>query len=84
MVFCFLDNKMNGNGERTPNSAKPVVTKNYKLMVDPMLTGKKEAKVYRYEGIVANDPVAVTIRDPRSRILSLSKRLEALDLPVPR
>lgn len=78
---------MNGNGERTPNSAKPAVLKNYKLMVDPMLTGKKEPKVYRYEGIVpGNDPVPVivTIRDPRNRIISLSKRLEALDLPVPR
>lgn len=77
---------MNGNGERSPHSTKPVVFKNFKLMVDPMLTGKKEPKVYRYEGVIPNDPVAliVTTRDPRNRIPSLSKRQDILDLPVPR
>lgn len=78
---------MNGNGERntTPNPAKPVVPKNYKLLVDPMLTGKKEPKVYRYEGIVPGDAAApVVVRDPRNRVLALSKRIEPFDLPVPR
>lgn len=77
---------MNGNGERipTPNSAKPVVVpKNYKLLIDPMLTGKKEPKLYRYEGIMPGEP-PVAVRDPRSRVTALSKRLEPLDLPVPR
>ncbi|CRL07368.1 CLUMA_CG020346, isoform A [Clunio marinus] len=75
---------MNGNGERvTPNSAKP--NKDYKLLRDPLISGKKEPKVYRYEGIVSTDPLTfVAVRDPRSRITALTKRLEPLDLPVPR
>ena len=76
---------MNGNGERTPNASKPAVLRNYKLLVDPMITGKKEPKVYRYEGIVTGETIStVVLRDPRSRITALSKRLEPFDLPVPR
>jgi hypothetical protein len=77
---------MNGNGEKiaTPSPAKPaVVPKNYKLLVDPMLTGKKEAKVYRYEGIVPGE-APVIVRDPRRFSTALSKRIDAMDLPVPR
>lgn len=80
---------MNGNGERTPNTTKPVVQtpgRNFKLLVDPMLTGKKEPKVYRYEGVVQGDTTnpPVVLRDPRNRLTALSKRLESFDLPVPR
>lgn len=79
---------MNGNGEKIaplPPAAKPVTPKNYKLIVDPFLTGKKEAKVYRYEGIITADPPTfVQVRDPRNRITALSKRLEPLELPVSR
>lgn len=72
---------MNGNGERTPNTSKPVPPRNFKLLVDPLLTGKKEPKVYRYEG----DPSpTLAVRDPRNRITALSKRLEPFDIPVPR
>lgn len=79
---------MNGNGEKIvapANAVKPVPPKNYKLLVDPLLTGKKEPKVYRYEGIVPGDPAAsVVVRDPRNRLTHLSKRLEPLELPVSR
>lgn len=75
---------MNGNGERLA-VAKVAVLKNYKLLVDPMISGKKEAKVYRYEGVIPNDPSPPpVVRDPRNRISALSKRLEPLDLPIPR
>lgn len=79
---------MNGNGEKvapSANAVKPVPPKNYKLLVDPFLTGKKEMKVYRYEGIVPGDLTAsVVVRDPRNRLTQLSKRLEPLELPVAR
>lgn len=72
---------MNGNGERIITSNP----KNYKLLVDPLLTGKKEPKVYRYEGVVAGDSSSsIVVRDPRNRITALSKRSDSLDLPVPR
>lgn len=78
---------MNGNGEKitTPNPTKPAAPKNYKLLVDPLLTGKKEAKVYRYEGRTEGETTSsVIVMDPRSRITALSKRLEPIDLLVPR
>ncbi|XP_070504129.1 histone-lysine N-methyltransferase SETD1 [Chironomus tepperi] len=80
---------MNGSGERisTPiagSAAKTCSTlRNYKLLVDPFLTGKKEPKVYRYDGLFVNEqPTTVIVRDPRKRLTSLGK-LQA-DLPVPR
>jgi hypothetical protein len=76
----LVDSKMNGNGEKIPTPSAP---KNYKLLVDPMLTGKKEAKVYRYEGIVPGE-APVIVRDPRRFSTALSKRIDAMDLPVPR
>lgn len=78
---------MNGNGERitTPNPAKPAAPKNFKLLHDPLLTGKKEPKLFRFEGIVQGEVTSsVVVLDPRSRITALSKRLEPLDIPVPR
>lgn len=81
---------MNGSGERlaAPNAipAKLVIPRNYKLLVDPFITGKKEPKVYRYDGIVINNdqPTNVIVRDPRVRLTALSKRLELIDLPIPR
>lgn len=79
---------MNGSGERiaTPVAGaaiKPSIVRNYKLLVDPFITGKKEPKVYRYDGVVINDqPTSVIVRDPRKRVTSLG-RIPA-DLPVPR
>ncbi|CAH2007526.1 unnamed protein product [Acanthoscelides obtectus] len=58
--------------------------RNYKLMVDPFLV-KGATKLYRYDGIVPNEPSysCGMPRDPRSHIRMWS-RLETLDLPVPR
>lgn len=76
---------MNGSGERAPANIKTAVAKDYKLLVDPILTATKEPKVYRYEGIVPGDAFStVVVRDPRSRVTALSRRLDLLDLPVPR
>lgn len=81
---------MNGSGERlnAPNAvpAKPIIqARNYKLLVDPLITGKKEPKVYRYDGVMINDTATtVVVRDPRVSLVSLFKRTEIADLPVPR
>jgi len=80
--FLLTDNKhkMNGSGERISTCS---TLRNYKLLVDPFLTGKKEPKVYRYDGVFVNEqPTTVIVRDPRKRISTLGK-LQA-DLPVPR
>lgn len=76
---------MNGSGERiTPTiQAKAIPPRNYKLIVDPFITGKKEPKLYRYEGMYINDQVTtVIVRDPRVRLASFAKI--PADLPVPR
>jgi hypothetical protein len=79
---------MNGSGERitpsaTPVQQKPVAVRNYKLLVDPFITGKKEPKVYRYDGIFVNDQVTtVVVRDPRVRVSTLGR--PQADLPIPR
>ncbi|KAJ6633317.1 Histone-lysine N-methyltransferase SETD1 [Pseudolycoriella hygida] len=60
--------------------------KNYKLMVDPIIV-KGGVKVYRYDGIIPNDPSAPPVipRDPRNHLAAkLRTRLEPLDIPVPR
>lgn len=80
---------MNGSGERIPvpnaNLPKLIIPRNYKLLVDPFITNKKEPKVYRYDGTTVNEqPTTVVVRDPRVRLTALTKRLEALDLPVAR
>lgn len=81
---------MNGSGERlpVPNAllVKPIIPRNYKLIVDPLITGKKEVKVYRYDGISVNDqPTNVIVRDPRVRLTLLTnKKLDLIDLPIPR
>lgn len=59
--------------------------KNYKLLTDPFL-GKGTTKVYRYDGVVPNDPSypPVSTRDPRSHLTRIWTRLEPLDLAIPR
>ncbi|CAH0549275.1 unnamed protein product [Brassicogethes aeneus] len=77
-------NGLNMDRDRQHNQVqKPV--KNYKLLVDPFLV-KGAAKLYRYEGVVPNDPTypPVTPRDPRSHLTRIWSRLENLDLPIPR
>ncbi|XP_039290820.1 histone-lysine N-methyltransferase SETD1B-A-like [Nilaparvata lugens] len=58
------------------------VVRNYKLLVDPVLT-KGSAKLYRYDG---HDPTLppVQLRDPRSKLPRYLNRLDFLELPVPR
>lgn len=60
--------------------------KNYKLMVDPIIV-KGGVKIYRYEGIIPNDPTPQPVipRDPRNHLATkLRNRLDPLDMPVPR
>lgn len=60
--------------------------KNYKLMVDPNIV-KGGVKIYRYEGVIPNDPQSPLVipRDPRNQLATkLKTRLEPLDIPVPR
>lgn len=81
---------MNGLADKAPiaNATKlpPEKQRDWKLIVDPLITGKKELKVYRFEGLLQGETIStVTPRDPRSRITSFSsKRYEPTDLPVPR
>lgn len=85
---------MNGNidpqGGSNSNSSgaippqKPV--QDYKLIVDPFLV-KAQQKIYRYNGIVPNDPnyPQVILKDPRnSKAIRLRVRLDPIELPVPR
>lgn len=78
---------MNGSMEQRTGSghASNKQSKNFKLLVDPFLV-KGAAKLYRYDGVVPNDPSypPVVPRDNRSHLTRLWTRLEALDLPVPR
>lgn len=59
----------------------------YKLIKDPFLV-KVPQKVYRYNGIVPNDPQSyppVIPKDPRQQNpLRLKLRMEIIELPVPR
>ncbi|CAG0901234.1 unnamed protein product, partial [Cyprideis torosa] len=57
----------------------------FKLLIDPFLTSNR-AKLYRYKGVVPNDPTypEVILRDPRTKRVRLFDRLEEMDLPVPR
>lgn len=78
-----MNGMMEHRGGQTHSGSKP--PKNYKLLVDPFLV-KGAIKVYRYDGVVPNDPSypPVTTRDPRSHLTRIWTRLETLDLPVPR
>lgn len=76
---------MNGSIEARPVSSHKNL-RDYKLLVDPFLV-KGGAKLYRYEGIVANDPKypPVLPRDPRNQMASrIRSRLEPHDILVPR
>lgn len=76
---------MNGNIESRPTSSHKSL-RDYKMIIDPCLV-KGGIKLYRYEGIVANDPKypPVIPRDPRNQLASrIRSRLEPHDIPVPR
>lgn len=73
-----MNGAIDARGVKTP--------KNYKLMVDPNIV-KGGVKIYRYEGIIPNDPQSPLVipRDPRNQLATkLKTRLEPLDIPVPR
>lgn len=85
---------MNGNAESqppTPSGAaahKPLhdYKPDYKLLIDPALV-KGANKLYRYDGVVPNDPqyTVVAVKDPRNvKALRLRTRLDPIELPVPR
>lgn len=61
------------------------IPRNYKLLTDPFLL-KGAAKIYRYDGIIPNDPKQphVIPRDPRNPIARIRSRLDSLELTVPR
>lgn len=74
---------MNGAADANRGVKTP---KNYKLMVDPMIV-KGGVKVYRYEGVIPNDPTSPPVipRDPRNHLVTkLRTRVEPLEIPVPR
>ncbi|KAF5301069.1 hypothetical protein FQA39_LY10888 [Lamprigera yunnana] len=77
-----MNGTMDRNLQNQPNSKQP---RNYKLIVDPFLA-KGNTKVYRYDGIVPNDPSypPVVPRDPRSHLTRIWTRLETMELPIPR
>lgn len=82
-----------GGGVGIPDSVIPPqtaggtkCTRNFKMLSDPTLT-KGAIKLYRYDGIVPNDPTypPVIPRDPRNPMLRIRGRpLEPLVLTVPR
>lgn len=87
-LFLLPANVMNGNVEKivAPNMSKPPEKqRDWKLLIDPCLTGKKEQKVYRFEGLVPGEVQSnIHPRDPRFKVTTLGKRYDSLDLPVPR
>lgn len=77
-----------GNNSNSGCSAaaiqKPI--QDYKLIVDPFLV-KAPQKIYRYNGIVPNDPnyPQVILKDPRNaKAIRLRVRLDPIELAVPR
>jgi hypothetical protein len=72
--------------EANPN-APPAKWHSYKMLVDPSIH-RGAPKMMRYDGcIVPGNPhhVAPTLTDPRNRLPnSLWRRMEAMDIPVPR
>lgn len=85
---------MNGNVELQPPPSSAATTHkpvhdykpDYKLLIDPSLV-KGAIKLYRYDGVVINDPqyTVVAVKDPRNvKALRLRTRLDPIELPVPR
>lgn len=74
---------MNGAVDASRGAKTP---KNYKLLIDPNIV-KGGVKLYRYEGIIPNDPKCTPVipRDPRNQLAAkLRTRTEPLEIPVPR
>lgn len=76
---------MNGSAELPPGTSHKTLH-DYKLLIDPALV-KGGIKLYRYDGIVPNDPqyTVHAVKDPRNvKALRLRTRLDPIELPVPR
>lgn len=80
------------NGVVEPNSVigtpaapqKPIV--DYKLLVDPFLV-KAQAKLYRYNGVVPNEPniPPLLLKDPRNvKAIKFRTCVDPIELIVPR
>lgn len=82
-----MDPQGGGNSSSNCSSSslqKPI--QDYKLIVDPFLV-KAPQKIYRYNGIVPNDPnyPQLILKDPRnSKAIRLRVRHDPIELPVPR
>lgn len=60
------------------------ISRNYKLLLDPLLV-KGAQKVYRYDGVVPDDPTYPPVFpcDPRKPVARV-RRLEPMEMTVPR
>lgn len=81
--------QMNGSGFDlgacpVDGGAHAKISKNYKLLLDPLLV-KGATKVYRYDGVVPDDPSHPPVYpcDPRKPIARI-RRLEPMELILPR
>ncbi|XP_037922173.1 histone-lysine N-methyltransferase SETD1 [Hermetia illucens] len=82
---------MNGGGVDGGRGGPPAgqpghkAQKNFKLLFDPYLV-KGATKVYRFDGVVPNDPTYPTVnpRDPRNPLARIRQRVEPHVIPVPR
>lgn len=84
-----IDPQSGSNSNSSSSCSAATVQKpiqDYKLIVDPFLM-KASQKIYRYNGIVPNDPnyPPVILKDPRNaKAIRLRVRLDPIELPVPR
>lgn len=77
-------NSSASNSNNAPGMQKPL--QDYKLIIDPFLV-KAPQKIYRYNGIVPNDPSfhPVIPKDPRNaKKICMRVRHDAMELVVPR
>lgn len=90
LFFFFLKFQMNGVVDPNPvvgtptAQQKPIV--DYKLLVDPFLV-KAQNKLYRYNGVIPNDPNnhPILLKDPRNvKAIKLRTRVDPIELIVPR
>lgn len=75
----------NPSGQPPPPPPAAAPKQDYKLLMDPCLV-KVAQKVYRYNGIVPNEPnhPPIILKDPRNQSIRLRVRLEPVQLVVPR
>lgn len=74
-----------GPGAGLVDAGPNKISRNYKLLLDPMLVKGTNAKVYRYDGVVPDDPSYPPVYpcDPRKPLARL-RRLEPMEMIVPR